>query len=120
MRPCSRKRPIMDLTRMFSESPGSPGRRQQMPRTASSIETPACEASERASMMSGSTSEFIFSQIAAGLPLRAKWVFAANMFEHALAQRQRRYRHLLDVARFGIAGDVVEHPRGVAPDGRIG
>ena len=59
---------MIDLTRMFSESPGMPGRRQQMPRTTSSIETPACEASYSASMMSGSTSEFIFIQIAAGLP----------------------------------------------------
>ena len=34
-----------DLTRMCSESPAMPGRRQQMPRTTSSIATPACEAS---------------------------------------------------------------------------
>ena len=62
---------MIDLTRMFSDSPGTPGRRQQMPRTTSSIDTPACEASYSASMISGSTSEFIFSQIAAGLPCRA-------------------------------------------------
>ena len=62
---------MIDLTRIFSESPGMPGRRQQMPRTTSSIETPACDASYSASMMSGSTSEFIFIQIAAGLPCRA-------------------------------------------------
>ena len=45
MRECSRKRPTMLLTRMFSDSPGTPGRRQQMPRTTRSIFTPACEAS---------------------------------------------------------------------------
>ena len=44
MRACSRKRPIMLLTRMFSLKPGMPGRRQQMPRTTRSICTPACEA----------------------------------------------------------------------------
>ena len=59
---------MIDLTRMFSESPGMPGRRQQMPRTTSSIDTPACEASYSASMTSGSTSEFIFIQITPGLP----------------------------------------------------
>ena len=34
----------MLFTRMFSESPGTPGRRQQMPRTTRSMETPAAEA----------------------------------------------------------------------------
>src|SRR5579871_4901160 len=58
------------LTRMFSLSPGRPGRRQQMPRTTSSTETPAREASYSASMTSGSTSEFIFIQIMPGRPCR--------------------------------------------------
>jgi hypothetical protein len=35
------KRPTMDLTRMLSDTPGRPGRRQQMPRTTSSMSTPA-------------------------------------------------------------------------------
>ncbi len=35
----------MDLTRMFSDSPGTPGRRQQMPRTTAITFTPAREAS---------------------------------------------------------------------------
>ena len=61
---------MMDLTRMFSDKPGRPGRRQQIPRTTSSIVTPACEASYSASMISGSTSEFIFIQITPGLPWR--------------------------------------------------
>lgn len=30
---CSRKRPTIDLTKMCSDRPGTPGRRQQMPRT---------------------------------------------------------------------------------------
>ena len=41
MRLCSRKRSTMLRTRMFSEMPGSPGRRQQMPRITRSIGTPA-------------------------------------------------------------------------------
>ena len=43
-----------------------------------------------------------------------------NVFDHSLAERERRHRHLLDVARFRITGDVVEYPRGVASDDRIG
>src|SRR5581483_3502352 len=45
MRACSRKRPTIDLTRIPEESPGMPGRRQQMPRTTRSISTPAWLAS---------------------------------------------------------------------------
>ena len=90
-----------------------------MPRTTSSIETPACDASYSASMMSGSTSEFIFIQIAAGLPWRAWLVSPWICSMMRLRKRQRRHRHLLDVARLGIAGDVVEHPRRVAADDRI-
>ena len=32
---------MIDLTRMFSDMPGTPGRRQQMPRMTSSTCTPA-------------------------------------------------------------------------------
>jgi hypothetical protein len=41
---CSRKRPTIERTLMLSESPGTPGRRQQAPRTISWMRTPACEA----------------------------------------------------------------------------
>ena len=44
-RACSRKRPTIDFTKMFSDIPGTPGRRQQMPRTTRSIGTPAWLAS---------------------------------------------------------------------------
>ena len=40
----------MLVTRMFSEMPGKPGRRQQMPRTTRSIGTPAWLARYRASI----------------------------------------------------------------------
>ena len=41
IRPCSRYRPTTLFTRMLSESPGTPARRQHMPRTIRSILTPA-------------------------------------------------------------------------------
>ena len=44
MRLCSRKRPTMDLTRMFSDRPFTPGRNPQMPRTTMLIFTPALDA----------------------------------------------------------------------------
>ena len=69
---------MIDLTRILSDNPAMPGRRQQIPRTTSSIDTPACEASYSASMMSGSTSEFIFIQMAAGLPWRA-WLVSPRI-----------------------------------------
>ena len=61
----------MDLTRMFSDRPGTPGRRQQMPRTTKSIRTPHWLARYRASMIAGSTRAFSFTQMAAGLPIAA-------------------------------------------------
>ena len=42
---CSRNRPTIERTRMFSDSPGTPGRSAQMPRMSSSTGTPAGEAS---------------------------------------------------------------------------
>ena len=44
IRECSRKRPTIERTVMFSDSPGTPGRSAQMPRTIRSTCTPAREA----------------------------------------------------------------------------
>jgi hypothetical protein len=41
---CSRKRSTMEVTRIRSDRPGTPGLRQQMPRIRRSISTPALEA----------------------------------------------------------------------------
>ena len=41
---CSRNRPRTERTVMVSDSPGTPGRSAQMPRTSRSTGTPACEA----------------------------------------------------------------------------
>ena len=51
---------------MFSDRPGTPGRRQQMPRTTAMIFTPAREARYSASISVSSTSELSFSQMVGG------------------------------------------------------
>ena len=51
---------------MFSETPSTPGFRQQIPRTLRSTRTPACEARYSARMHSPSTSAFIFMAIRPG------------------------------------------------------
>src|SRR5918997_1410430 len=71
MRLCSRNRSTMLMTRMFSESPGIPGRRQQVPRTIRSMRTPARAALYKASMTVGSTSAFILTMMRAGWPSSA-------------------------------------------------
>ena len=60
----------IDRTRRFSVRPGTPGARQQSPRTIRSTGTPACEAAERSAQISGSSSWFIFATIRAGRPAR--------------------------------------------------
>jgi hypothetical protein len=55
---------------MFSEMSGNPGRRQQIPRTARSTCTPACDASYSALMQRASTSAFIFRAMRACSPAR--------------------------------------------------
>ena len=51
---------------MFSETPGTPGRSAQIPRTLISTSTPACEARYSARIEGASSSEFIFRRIRAG------------------------------------------------------
>ena len=55
---------------MLSDTPATPGRRQQIPRTFTSTCTPACEATYRARMQRASTSEFIFRTMRASCPAR--------------------------------------------------
>ena len=56
---------------MFSETPGTPGRSAQMPRTIRSIFTPAIDARYSAWMICGSISAFILAMMRAGRPARA-------------------------------------------------
>ena len=68
---CSRKRPRIDRTWMFSESPGRPGRIAQIPRTTMSTGTPACDARYSASITCSSTSELSLNRTrASSLPSR--------------------------------------------------
>ena len=57
--------------RTFSVSPGTPGARQQSPRTIRSTGTPAPEARDSRAHISGSSSWFILQTIRAGRP--ASW-----------------------------------------------
>ena len=86
----------MLLTRIFSDRPFTPGRRQQMPRMIRSIWTPACDASYSLSMMSGSTREFSLTQIAALRPARAcsisrsiNWTIRGRIISGAIASFSR-------------------------------
>src|SRR3990167_7253986 len=83
MRECSRKRPITERTRMFSDRPAMPGLSAHTPRTMSSIFTPAPEARYSSSMICGSSSEFILPMMRAGLPPEASFAslrIAATIF----------------------------------------
>ena len=71
-------------------------------------------------MISGSTSAFIFTQIAAGLAGLGVGDLLRDVLEEALLQRDRRDRHPLEPGRLGIAGDEIEDARDIAPDHRIG
>ena len=86
----------MEMTRMFSLTPGSCGRRQQMPRTIKSIFTPAWEASYSAWMTFSSTSELIFTMMRPGRPARA-WSRSRSMkpFDPA-AEIERAHEHFLE------------------------
>ncbi len=69
-RECSRNRPSTDRTRMFSESPGSPGLSAQIPRTHTSTGTPAMLARYSASMTASSTIELTLIRTYASRPAR--------------------------------------------------
>ena len=58
---------------MWSVSPGTPGLRQQMPRTKRLISVPALEAAINADITTGSFMELTFSQMRPALPSLA-WV----------------------------------------------
>ena len=55
---------------MLSVRPGTPGARQQKPRTIRSIGTPAWDARTSVAQISGSSSWFIFAMMRAGRPAR--------------------------------------------------
>ena len=71
-------------------------------------------------MISASTSEFIFIQIAAGRPALA-WYISSRMWSRMRARMPcGDDRHGLELGRLGIAGDEVEDARHVVADGAVG
>jgi len=71
-------------------TPGQPGRRQQMPRTTSSMATPACDARYSASITDGSTSGYL-TMIRAARP-RARCALALDQADDLLAHPTARPR----------------------------
>src|SRR5690606_5979803 len=89
MRECSRNRPRIDRTRMFSDSPGTPALIAQMPRTTTSIGTPACE---------------------------AVLDLALDALDQAGADRPGRDQQPVELRLGRVAGELVEQPGEVLPD----
>ena len=120
MRLCSRKRPTTLCSVMFSLTPGTPGRRQHMPRTFSSTFTPACEARYSLRIIGLSTSEFILKMRCASRPASA-WAISRSM-RSAMPWRRfdRRDQELAVLGRLPAARQVVEHQVGVGADVVVG
>ena len=101
---------------MFSETPATPGRRQQMPRTFRSTRTPAREALYSARMQWPSTSAFIFIAIRPGESGEWAAIVALDLGDQPLAQMRRGDQNLAVAQRASVAGEVVEHVRDVSTD----
>jgi hypothetical protein len=109
---CSRKRPTMLVTSMFSLTPGTPGRRQQMPRTSNRCARPPATRGTAQRIILGSTSAFI---------LKIRWPFAGlgmcwisrSIRASSRSQIHRRHQQLLVVRLGRVAGQVVEQIAGV-------
>ena len=118
---------MIERTRMFSDSPLTPGRRAQPPRTIRSIFTPAREASYSALIVDSSVSAFIFAMTRAGLPAAAaaaSWPRAfsssrcsAKGASHRCFRRSTLVRLVRCMKTFStslqIAGLVVSMPKSV-------
>ena len=127
MRLCSRKFPTIERTEIFSLKPGTPAFKQQIPRTTSSIFTPAQEASYSAEMISLSQREFIFAIIWASLPSlacsvsrliirRKRWRShkgATDSLFHALGSEYPESMLNTAVASSPICGSQVNMPQSV-------
>ena len=110
----------MLLTRMFSRQPRHAGP-QAADAAHHQIDLHAGAARRRTarSISSASTSEFSLTQIAAGRPALALAISASIRLVERGAQRHRREGDLLHLLGPGVAGHVVEQPRGVAAHRRI-
>ena len=70
-------------------------------------------------MIAGSTSEFIFAQICAGLPSFALAISASISSTKPAPQIDRRDRDLLEAGRGCVAGHEIEQARGVPAQRRV-
>ena len=110
MRVCSRKRPTIERTRMFSDSPGTPGRSAHTPRTIRSIFTPGLRGRVERRDDLGLEQRVHLGDDARRLArlgdaaLRC-WIAATT----ALVQRERRLPQVLQLARLAEAGELLEH-----------
>jgi len=117
----------MLITRMRSLTSGSPGRRQQIPRTIKSMSTPARDARYNAAMTSASVIAFIFATMRAGRPARAcsdsrainsrnrsRSPYGATISDRNVFWRENPVRTLnRSVMSAPMRGSVVKNPRSV-------
>ena len=111
---------MIERMRMFSVRPGTPGARQQKPRTIRSIGTPACEARDSSAHISGSSSWFIFATIRAGRPASVILDLALDQLDELGAHVHRRDEQRRERRRPRAAGQEVEQRDDVAGDRRVG
>ena len=100
-------------TRMFSDSPGTPARRQQMPRMSRSIWTPAWLAAYSASIISASPIELALIVIRPSAPNAASLL---DQLEQPRAQVARRHDERVVALVAAVAGEVVEQLGDVGAD----
>ena len=109
----------MLLTRMFSLRPGTPGRRQQMPRTTRSICTPAFEAAIEPVDQPGIDQRVELGPDRGRLAGAGVGDLGVDQAVERGPQRHRREGDLLHLLGPGVAGHVVEQARGIAAHRRI-
>ena len=103
---------------MLSDTPGTPGRSAQMPRTIRSICTPAREASYSASITCGSVSAFIRATMRPALA-RARAASRADQLQQARVQREGRLQQQAQLRRPRQAGELQEDLVHVQADGFV-
>jgi hypothetical protein len=105
---------------MLSDTPGTPGRRQQAPRTIRSIFTPALRGLVQRADHLGSLSAFILAMMRPGLPARACCGLALDLLEQALVQGEGRLQQALQLDRRRQPGQLLEQQVHVVADVGVG
>ncbi len=116
IRECSRKRPRMERTSMFSLRPGTPGLSAQIPRTTISTGIPALDARYNASMTCSSTNALAFKRIPASRPAS---LCAISLSIRSMIPRRtpvRRYEKVAVARLSGVSGQRVEEVGEVCTD----